>query len=88
MSSEADQDDVAAESLSAQLAKIDLFVRQTHLGEGRIPDVGIMRPHYFKPVPISSTRSPGLTFAAPIISATMYGCEIVWPASMGSGESS
>ena len=36
-------------------------------------------------MPTSRTRSPGLIWAASIISATMYGCEIVWPAAMGSG---
>jgi ABC-2 type transport system permease protein len=36
----------------------------------------------------SPAMSPCLIAAASIISATMYGCEMVWPAPMGSGLSS
>jgi hypothetical protein len=43
---------------------------------------------YPEPVPMSSTVSPPSRSSASIIRATMYGCEIVWSASMGSGESS
>ena len=43
---------------------------------------------YPDPVPISSTRAPGLSPAAWVITATMYGCEIVCPSPIGSGRSS
>src|SRR5690242_11979734 len=42
---------------------------------------------YPEPVPISRTRTPGLSRAAAVIAATMYGWEMVWPCPMGSGPS-
>jgi hypothetical protein len=43
---------------------------------------------YPEPAPTSNTRSPGFTAAASIMSATIYGCEIVCPSPIGSGASS
>ena len=42
---------------------------------------------YPDPVPISSTLLEGLSPSASTINATTYGCEIVCPSSIGSGES-
>ena len=43
---------------------------------------------YPDPAPTSSTLSPGSTSSRSVISATVYGCEIVCPWPMGRGWSS
>ena len=45
------------------------------------------KPAYPEPVPISSTLSSLASSSASVMSATMYGCEIVWLSPMGNGVS-
>ena len=43
---------------------------------------------YAEPVPISSTVSSPRSASISVMRATMYGCEMVWPRTSGSGVSS
>src|SRR5437899_11160620 len=55
----------------------------------RAPSSASTAVWYPEPVPTSSTRSsPSASSNASLMRATMYGCEIVWRAPMGSGVSS
>src|SRR5439155_10215076 len=55
----------------------------------RAPSSASTAVWYPEPVPTSSTRSsPSASSSASLMRATMYGCEIVWRAPIGSGVSS